>query len=383
MTEPPLLVAEPTYRGTDHAPLNAAVLAACRIAFPGRRLAFAASEFQFAGVGAVLGAETPRDFFPIEVLPPVGSHIPRFLAQFNGVRRAIAHVGAPVALLLSSGPETFFAARLLVTLHRGLRLIVLMHGNAGLLLERRTRDPLFRAFDYTSGFAATRHPRIRTVVLEEHIADLLARTFPRRPRCLVWPHPVPPNEVEDEAALLAAPRPEGPLRIGFVGAASRAKGFGHFLAAAQACGGPGLDFRLAGYLTADFRAEDVPFGNVSTQPLRRANFLEAIRALDFAFLPFNPDVYEFTASGSLLDCIANLVPVIATRSTLVQRLTQDYGPIGHVCATPEEAMELFRNPARLADPPAIGRFRATLARIRADRLPAALAGLLRRDLVFG
>lgn len=376
-----LLVAEPTYRGPDHAPLNAAVLVACRIAFPGRQIAFAASDIHFAAVAALLAPDERPAFFPIEVLRPVGSHIPRFRAQFDGVRRAITHSGASTALLLSSGPETFFAARALVSLHRHLRVSVLLHGNAGLLLERRTRDPLFRAFDYTAGFAATRHGRIQTIALEEHIADMLAQLFPNRPRSLVWPHPVPPHET-----LPAQPSPAegwnagGALRIGFIGAASRTKGFEAFLDAARGFQGREIAFRLAGYLTSDFRADTVPLPGLATQPLPREAFLEAIRALDFAFLPFSPDVYEFTASGSLLDCIANLVPVIATRSTVVQRLTRDYGPIGHICATQEEVHTLLRNPARLALPADIEAFRSTLERIRADRLPGALAKLIRRDL---
>lgn len=377
MSGDPLLVAEPTYRGTDHAPFNAAVLTACRIACPGRRIAFAASSIHFAGVAPLLGPDHLPEFRPIEVLPPVGSHIPRFLAQFNGVRRALSATGATAALLLSSGPETFFAARSLAALHRHLRLAVVMHGNAGLLLERRTRDPLFRAFDYTAGFAATRHPRIRTIVLEEHIADLIARTFPGRPRCLVWPHPVPPGEYPPDAPVRA---PDGPLRVGFVGAASKTKGFDRFLAAAGRFHGRGIEFRLAGYLTPDFTPAEVPLAGAATEPLPRAAFLDAIRGLDFAFLPFRSDVYEFTASGSLLDCIANLVPVIATRSTLLERLTRDYGPIGHVCASAEDACALFADPARLADPEAIRGFRAALARIRADRQPEGLARLLRRDL---
>ena len=381
MTGGALLIVEPTYHGPDHAPLNAAVLTACRIAFPERRLVFASSPPHFAGVAALLGRDALPDFIPIEVLPPVGSHIPRFLAQFNGIRRAIAQAEAPMALLLSSGPETFFAARALVSLHRRLRLSIMLHGNAGLLLERRTRDPLFRVFDYTAGFDATRHGRIRTIVLEEHIAQMLAQAFPARPPCLVWPHPVPPGEFLPEATASPPVAPAGgAVRVGFVGAASRTKGFNLFLEAARRFQGNGLDFRLAGYLTADFRAEEVPLPGVATRPLPRAAFLEAIRDLDFAFLPFNPDAYEFTASGSLLDCIANLVPMIATRSTLMQRLAQDYGPIGHVCATPEDALALFQDPARLTLPGAIEGFRATLAKIRADRLPAALAKLLRRDL---
>lgn len=371
-----LLVVEPTYRGSDHAPLNAAVIEACSIAFPQRRLVFAASDIHHAAVAALLPDDRQPAFFPIDVLPPVGSHIPRFLAQFNGTRHAIAHAGASSALLLSSGPETFFATRALVSLHRHLRISVLLHGNAGLLLERRTRDPIFRAFDYTAGFAATRHRRIQTIVLEAHIADLLGRTFPARPPCLVWPHPVAPHE----SLPAAAGRADGALRIGFVGAASTAKGFDRFLDAARLFRGDGLEFRLAGYLTAEFRDAADTLPGAATQPLPRADFLAAIRALDFAFLPFSPDVYEFTASGSLLDCIANLIPVIATRSTLLERLTRDYGPIGHVCATPEEALALLRDPARLAQPAAIAGFRSTLAKIRADRQPEALAVLLRRDL---
>ena len=141
-----------------------------------------------------------------------------------------------------------------------------------------------------------------------------------------------------------------------------------------------------------FIAEELgdPAAGIAVSPdasdmLARTHYLageidDALRGLDFAFLPFSSDVYEFTASGSLLDCIANLVPVIATRSTLLERLTRDYGPIGHVCATTEEANALLADPARLADAKAIRGFRAALARVRADRLPEGLAKLLQRDL---
>lgn len=374
-----LLVVEPTYGRGDHAPLNAAVLSACRIAFPERRLVFAASDRHRDAVMPLLAPDLRVECTSIAVMTPVGRHIRRFLSQFDALRRSVARARPSTALVLSSGPETFFAARAIAALHPALRVVVMLHGNAGLLLERRTRDPRYRAFDYTAGFRATRHPRIRTVVLESHIADVIAQRFPDHPPSLVWPHPIPPCEAVPSMA--GAPRFDTDnLRVGFVGAAARSKGFDQFLEIAGALRGGPVEFRLAGYLSAEFRPGDVPFEDVTTTPMPRETFLAAIRGLDFAYLPFDRDVYQLTASGSLLDCIANLVPVIATPSTLLARLTRDYGPIGHLCETPRDALAMLRDPRRLGDARASQVFRANLARIRADRLPGSLAQRLRADL---
>jgi glycosyltransferase involved in cell wall biosynthesis len=377
MVEPPLLVIEPTYRGSDHAPVNAGILDAIAAALPARPVVFASTPEQRAAVMAVLAGPPPAHR-PIEVPPPGRASLARLRAQLRALRGAVADTAARTAVLLSSGPETFFAAGLLAALDRGLRLFIVLHGNATALAGWRSRDPRHRLLDYRSGFRVAQRPNIRMVVLEPHIGEAVAARSRRLHHpCLVWPHPVATRDFAPPCAR-AAPVP--PVRVAFLGATSAEKGFDTFLRLADAVPRTGVRLEVIGHRYGPV-AERCPDWLVpADRPLPREEYLRRLRAVDYVCLPLRREVYELTASGSLLDCIANLVPVIATRSRAIERLEREHGAIGFIGDDEAQLRSLLCEPGRLADPTAYAGFREALRRVRDARLPASLARRLRDDL---
>lgn len=308
----------------------------------------------------------------IAVPPPGGVHLRRMRAQWRALSGLVTPGEPATLVLLSAGPETLFVARLLVLRHRSLRLFAVMHGNLATAIGWRSRDPRRRLIDLRAGLRMAQHPRIRLVVLEEHIRTAaighgLGRDF------VVWPHVV----LEHEAA--AQPREPGVrLRIAFIGTANRHKGFDDFLAVRRTALA-GFDWAVVGRVADEYDAAALDGIARPAGRLSRADFLHEVRRADYAFLAFR-GAYELTASGSLLDCIAQRRPVIGVVNPMLAALVRRHGPIGHLCDDLAGVRALLAEPARLGDPAAYAGFQRVLDAIAAERRPAALAGRIGGDL---
>lgn len=374
-TAPPLLVAEPTFGDWDHGPFNAATLRAACDAFPGRAITFAASTRQHQTVLEADPALRDLPYRAIEVLPPGGVTRARFLAQWRAIRGAIRATGARSVLLLSGGPETFFVARLLVSLDAGLRLFIVLHGMGPEDFSWRSRDPRRRLFDYRAGMGWAQHPRIVFVALEEHIADALVPLLRLRRRPLVWPHPLPHDAAPVDAADVTMP-----VRIAFPGTVSRNKGFAMFAEAARNCAAPELAFELVGYAPSCTQDDGTAAFEAPGEPLARADYVRRLQAAHFALLPLDPAVYRLTASGTMMDCMALGLPLITTANEAALAWERQYGKVGLLFRDADELAALLRAPELLANPEQHRAFRAALGRAAAARTPEAFALRLRRDL---
>lgn len=367
-----VLVAEPTFRGADHAPINAALLQALTLA-AGPAILATTRRQRDAIAEADPAALAQATWQEIEVMEAGGVKLRRILAQWRTLSALVAAHRPAVLVLLSTGPETLFAARALALRHRGLRLFLVLHGVLADAIGWRSRDPRRRLIDLRSGLRIARHPRIRLVVLEEHIRAAALR-HRLGTEFLVWPHTV----VAAEAAAPAPWAPPARLRIAWVGSAIRQKGFDDFLALREACG-TRHDWSVAGRPGAEYDAAALEGLDAPAGWLDRAELLARLRAADYAFAAYR-DEYELTASGSLLDCINQRKPVLAVRGTMLEGLARRYGPIGHLCDDLAGVQRLLEDGAALRDAAGYARFQASLDAIARDRLPAALARTIRQDL---
>lgn len=367
-----LLVAEPTFRGGDHAPVNAALLQALTLA-AGPAILATTRRQRDAIAEADPAALAAATWHEIEVMEAGGVKLRRILAQWRTLSALVAAYRPAVLVLLSTGPETLFAARALALRHRGLRLFLVLHGVLADAIGWRSRDPRRRLIDLRSGLRVARHPRIRLVVLEEHIRAAALR-HRLGAAFLVWPHTVLEAEAAAPSHWAAPPR----LRIAWVGSANRQKGFDDFLALHRSCA-TRYAWSVAGRASAEYEATALAGLDVPDTWLDRATLLSRVRAADYAFVALR-DEYELTASGSLLDCINQRKPILAVRSTMLEGLAQRYGPIGHLCDDLAGVQRLLEDGTALRDAPSYARFQAALDAIARDRLPAALARTIGRDM---
>lgn len=368
-----LVVVDPTYRGTEHAPINAAFT---QLLTPGASC-IATTPAMFRAMVAIDPSAPLPAHEVIDVLPSGGVTLRRMRVQWRVLSALVVQHKATALLLLSAGPETLFVARALTTRHPGLRIHAIMH-NMSDMAGWRSRDPRRRWIDMRAGLRWADHPAITLVVLEDYIAaaardggsDWRGIWRGVANRMQVWPHPT----LAQEQPKLAPWTPGARLRLTIAGRASRDKGFDTILALAAAS--PQHDWSVTGRLDPPYDA--APPMPSAAERLSRPDYLTALRRADYAVVAHQP-AYDLTASGSILDCATNRIPVIALRSPAVTALSAHYGPLGPIVPDAEAALALLDSPA-LRDTAAYSAYQRSLEALHQSRTIAALAPLIRGDL---
>jgi glycosyltransferase involved in cell wall biosynthesis len=127
-----------------------------------------------------------------------------------------------------------------------------------------------------------------------------------------------------------------PLRFGFLGLATDAKGFPAFLEMASALKsrfGDRVEFHAIGTTPPDSVAP--PMDALAVKPAvakaSRSDFARAVRQLHFVCLPYQGAQYELSPSGVLVDAIAYGKPMLSSGIPLVKELFERFGDIGFLC----------------------------------------------------
>ena len=141
------------------------------------------------------------------------------------------------------------------------------------------------------------------------------------------------------------------------------------------------EFRFVGSLREEFADAALAKIEMPTRHLSREEYIDRLRDIDYVFLPYTEETYEFTASGSLLDCVSQLKPVISLDFAGVRELAAKWGEIGFICQSMEQVKALLSRTSELADPARYARFQSNLAAIRESRTPAGIAPTIRRDFM--
>ncbi len=391
-----ILVFEMVWTGTHHAPGNSATLQTIARAMPGETIRVFAEPSHLAELQAdpALVANRGMSFVPIRISPyfrtkPHVVSARRFrqeLATMAAALRAVPGDEPCLIFLISASSTAIYAAKLLAALsRRRVAIQVGMHGNLAEITGWRSRNPLIRAFDLRSALTSRHRVRLRFLVLEDAIRRELEHLAPEAAkRCDVLPLPI--NRAE-----IAAARPialAAPLRIGFVGQGTEAKGITAFLETARllkARHGSRIDFFLVGRpaLGSDLARFSVLSHTVSPDHLSRDEFRTLLGSLHYVFLPFQPGYYNLSASGALIDAITWLKPVIATKLPFVEDLFARHGDIGFACDTIDDMRAVLDEAVERPDPARYERQIESLRRARETREPEALARVYRAILHDG
>lgn len=380
-----ILAFELTWAGVTHAPVNAAMVRVMAAAFPGGAVRVHAdpshlAELGLAGVPGVELAPVARPAMHAGRTQIVSWA--RFRAELSIIRAALRAVppGAPCLLvLLSATPTAIWAACLAARLRGdGTGVQAMLHGNLSDAVGWRPRNPLARRFDLAATLRGRLPAPVRYVVFEPHILPALARFSPRAAAAAdVIPHPVsgegPPDGEPSQAGA------EGPVRIGFVGQGTRAKGFDAFLDVAGRLSArhPGrVAFQMLGSVPDDMLAaaraaplEEPP----GLEPLPRAEFAKRMARLHYVMLPFRPGYYDLSASGGLMDAVAWLKPLITTRVPLTEAFFAAHGDVGGMADGVDGLAKALDAVLAAGGAPRYAAQAAAMRRARAQRTPEALA----------
>jgi glycosyltransferase involved in cell wall biosynthesis len=311
----------------------------------------------------------------------------RMAREFRILARAIRAVEGDENIhvfLLSATSTAIFVCGWLLRLFRGRTLTfhIGLHGNLNDIRGWRPLNPLKRRYDMRSALTARRHNRLRFLVLDESIRDEMIRILPTAGRLLdVLPLPLNPNEVGLKTPLGLSK----PVRIGFVGLATRAKGIDVFLEVARTARkqfGDRFEFHLVGRLQqgTELPPLDVLAHHASHKMMSREEFKTHLAKLHYIMLPFRSGYYNLSASGAIIDALVWEIPIIATRVPLVERLFAHYGNIGYLCDDGGDLIEAIEDIAKL-NPAHYDKQVAAIVAAGRDRLPQNLAPRYRAMLL--
>ena len=396
-----ILAFEPTWTGTTHAPFNAAMLRIAAVALPAHAVRIHANATHLDALARdPATAAIPRlERVPVRFSPrfDAQTHIvsaARFAHELAVFRAALARAPREpcLILLLSATPTAIWAAALAARMHglgpHGVAGIhVALHGNLNDAVGWRPRNPVTRAFDLASTLRAKLPAPVRFIVFEPHIRDGLARIAPSAAvRADMIPHPIPGDLPPNSARN---PSLNDPIRVGFVGLGTRAKGIDAFLEVAAAIRARYPD-RARFHMLGEFRPAEAPGAPLdaleeppTVRPLPRAEFARRMARLDYVMLPFRPGYYDLSPSGALMDAIAWGKPIIATRVKLTIAFQGAYGDIGHLAPDVGGLADLMERLVLMPDPARHAAQAESMRRASDARTPAALAMTYRDAVLAG
>ena len=391
-----ILVFELSWKGTTHAPGNAATTQIVARAFPGQEVRIHAdpSHMEQLRRDSALTALPNVTFAPVAIPAmhygkPAVVSVRRMWREFRVVRAALR--AAPrhephLVFLISTNATTGLAAAWAVRLAgRRAAVQVGLHGNLNDAFGYRPRNPLLRALDTRSALTARYPAPLRFLVLEDGIRTALGERLPgAEARMDVLPLPINPAEANEPPAIL-----EGTVRFGFVGLGTADKGMDVFLRAARRVRerhGAAAEFVHVGSMPRNAPAAegaDLLAQPPSAAQLPREEFTARLRSLHYVVLPFRRGYYDLSASGALIDAITWLRPVIAARVPLSAQAFATMGEIGVLCEDEAGIEAAMDHAVREPDPAAYAARVEALRQARAGRDPAALAATYRRVVSEG
>jgi glycosyltransferase involved in cell wall biosynthesis len=249
---------------------------------------------------------------------------------------------------------------------------MILHNHLSETVYWRSRNPLFRAFDFRSVLAKPLAARQRLIVLELGIKDAIGALAPAFAASIeTLEHPI----LVSERIAEREPAPDERLKIGFVGHASISKGFDRFVEIAGKSASD-KEFHAIGIGSADALAMDLkaltrpPSGG----PVPRTEYVKALRDVDAVCLPLS-NSYDYVASGSVIDAIAGLKPLFCLQNRSVGGIFEKYGPIGYLAETARDLEDFVLQSSMASFLQQRPAWIANLAKARDARSPEALAPL--------
>lgn len=372
-----ILVFEFTWTGSHHAPGNAATLRAFSAAFPDETIRVYAEASHLAELEHRLRESGNFEFRKMR-LSSRFLHRPglvsfrRMAQEALSLKYAVARAPAEPCLiiLISATSTSIFAASIVQRFMRQSNAVLVgLHGNLNDIRGWRPRNPFAKALDLRSALERRPSKRLRYFVLERALKDSLQELLPSAASVTdVLNLPINLGE-EPEGAN---PPLLYPLRFGFVGQATEAKGISRYLELAQKLKQrypQDARFFVIGraYPGDDLSRFAVLDHPITHEHLERVKFIELLASMHFVVLPYQEGYYELSASGALLDAMTWQKPIVTLPTPNVEDLFRTYGDIGYLCRSYDQLVETIAELVQHPDPVRYESQRANLARARSAR----------------
>ncbi len=371
-----ICIYDPLCRNLTHVPFNGALLTMVRHIRPH-------SPIQFVGEDHHIG-ELKRQMVPAIARSIQWVALPATLldSPLNRLRLLAAHIRSAGLLILAAMDPPLLMGLKFGLARQSTGAMVILHSQLAAITGWRSRNPFVRMTDLRTamGLGLSRE-KIQYLVLEAPIAQELKAHMPGLANHIsVLEHPLPCHRPVTGPGNLSAP-----LKVGFLGIATRDKGFDAFLFLArqvQSIAPDRVEFHAVGSHSPGSMSMDLSCLHRPPSPdkLSKDTYWEILSTMHYICLPYDPAIYRFTASGILLDAIAAAIPVITFPLPMITALEQRFGPLGHVCPSLETMVQTLVRLGRDMDNAHYQSHRQRLQTIANLRTPEALAPCLDRIL---
>ena len=381
---------DPFNRGLSHVPVNVGIIESSLLAWPADDMVIAGDASHLEGLLDLLDPSLRiriKYRVPLRLPEPGARFRQRLQGDLIGLSKVFAlSPGAATLIVADLAPATLYALRLNDARRPSAfgRIAAVLHGNAAEIAGWRARNPLVRLTQLRSAMSWA-PARTRFVVLEASIERALIQAAPELTgRLITLPHPLPLRECPNggQKAWPDFASDVYPLKIAFLGAAQEKKGFGTYLSLARTVAAmwPGkVEFLAIGWLPPE--SENLDLACLTQPPGRlkisRSEFTAALANVAYVCMPYDPDLYRFSASGTLIDAVSSGKPVLAIRSPTLDDIQMEFGDIGDIAESAEELGEKISALMRASDG---NRYRMqveNLVRVAASRSPKLLSQVWR------
>ncbi len=333
-----------------HLPFNEGYIKTLCFAFPNQEIIFAAEKGHVEFLASIFKENDQVRLEPIyslrEQLGKNSEHNPFY--SIPAARRAWEEVknlakGKTIQLMSVLGAASplinVFSKKWKQSKHGHLHLV--QHNQLVNAFHWRSKNPLFRYFDYISNLRRGLPAKQKLVTLELGLEDVIVKMAPNMAGSIYClEHPVLSSEW-GTAKFFEGDRP---LKVGFTGHCGKGKGLDVFLKLAKKYTGDKFEFHAIGKLN-EKNAGDLDTSVLKTEPKRqhvaRDEFVSKLRDMDLICLPL-PRNISYVSSGSIIDAFAALKPLLISSNQSLTAIQEKYGDYGHIVQSVDEMDTFFK-----------------------------------------
>lgn len=381
-----IIVLEPVCAGEEHVQFNASILTIAGLLAQDGRVVFWGEDEHHTIVNERRSSfkdDCIVEFRSINIPPrhldSIPKRLPRDFEILNRVLSIQSHESIELIIITCVTESMLLAAKIkFAFLPPSIPVILIFHSILpGLLISKKRRLALSFAIP----------SQMKLVVLGQHIIKNLSRDYPSLSKHFsAIEHPYNfPNQ--------GHPIAKAPVTsFGFLGLGNGHKGFPLFLELIKAVSKrfhekQDLRFSFIGRVAPDCTTIfqeflSSPFSDLLQTPANRVmprdEYDAAVSKLDYIIMPYDDKFYRYVYSGSSLDALLYLKPIIALKGTFFDSLFSTAGDIGYLCNNMSEMIAIVHDLIENPDPARWAKQRDNLFAARQYYSPHAIANSLAR-----
>lgn len=341
-----IIICEPQCVGFEHVPVNAALIAVIRYAYPHEEILFLAEKEHLEHVSEKLEEQSVKiQSREIDISTRFLSNFRRFPRELLLCKKVfdIARSNAANKVLFASiTSPTLISIKVLLRFFTEIKCVAVPHSTLNSITKRPSLVPTEAPFWFRFSLSVGNMTRLRYLVLSPYIEERLSVLLPKigeHVRSIDHPYFF---DAGNESRHLN----RDPIRFGAFGVAARRTGADIFFAMAKEILHSHTryvpEFVLVGHITdktIEGLQEDSVIVESSDLPLSREDFETRAKSVDYVLFLNRPDQYDLVASGSLMDAFSYVRPIIALKQPLFEYYFKTMGDIGYLCESYEEIKE--------------------------------------------